>query len=97
MVATIDPPKTVQWQGRAVPVWPMQSIDYSLLLSQDPGEVERVTQACINDGYFQLDLSGIDGRGVLADHKATLSLMERFFSMPIEAKNEFGLLSSHLG
>ncbi|KAL1888821.1 hypothetical protein Sste5346_009299 [Sporothrix stenoceras] len=97
MAPVLDPPQTVDWMGQATPVWSMQTIDYGLLLSQDPGEVERVLQACLEEGYFYLDLSGLDGRRTLADHATLLALMKRFFDAPIEQKNEFGLLSSHLG
>jgi len=97
MAPAIDPPQTVEWQGKKVPVWSMQTIDYGLLLSQDPAEVDKVLKACLEDGYFYLDLNNIDGRRMLGDQQETLKLMDRFFSAPIEAKNEFGLISSHLG
>lgn len=97
MAPAIDPPQCVDWMGKKVPVWPMQTINYGLLLSQNPGEVDKVVNACLEDGYFYLDLDGIDGRRMLADQQETLKLMKRFFDAPIEAKNEFGLISSHLG
>jgi isopenicillin N synthase-like dioxygenase len=97
MAPQIDPPRTIAWQGKQVPVWPMRTINYSLLLSADPAEISSVLAACLEDGYFYLDLASIDGRRMLSDADTTLSLMKRFFSAPIEAKNEFGLISSHLG
>jgi isopenicillin N synthase-like dioxygenase len=97
MAPLIDPPQTVEWQGKRVPVWSMQTIDYGKLLSQDPAEVDKVLNACLEEGYFYLDLQSLDGRRMLADQQDILSLMHRFFESPIEAKNEFGLISSHLG
>lgn len=97
MAPQVDAPKTVEWQGKRVPVWSMRTVDYGLLLSQDPAEVDNVLKACIEDGYFYLDLSNIDGRRMLGDQQETLKLMHRFFEAPIEQKNEFGLISSHLG
>jgi isopenicillin N synthase-like dioxygenase len=97
MAPVTEPPRTVEWQGKQVPVWPMRTIDYGLLLSQDPAEVDKVLKACLEDGYFQLDLDGIDGRRMLSDRQETLKLMDRFFSAPLEAKNEYGLIDSHLG
>lgn len=97
MAPQIDPPQTVEWQGKQVPVWSMQTIDYGLLLSQDPAEVEKVLNACLEDGYFYLNLKNIDGRRMLADQQETLKLMHRFFQQPIEDKNQYGLISSHLG
>jgi isopenicillin N synthase-like dioxygenase len=93
----MDTPQTVEWQGKQVPVWSMQTIDYGQLLAQDPAEVDKVLKACLEEGYFYLDLQNIDGRRMLSDQQETLKLMHRFFEEPIEAKNEFGLISSHLG
>jgi hypothetical protein len=56
-----------------------------------------VLKACLEDGYFYLNLQSIDGRRALGDQQETLKLMHRFIEAPIEAKNEFGLISSHLG
>jgi isopenicillin N synthase-like dioxygenase len=97
MAPLVDPPQTVEWMGKQVPVWSMQTINYGLLLSQNPSEIDKVVDACLEDGYFYLDLAGIDGRRMLSDQQDTLKLMKRFFDSPIEAKNEFGLISSHLG
>lgn len=97
MAPVLDPPKTVDWMGTKVPVWPMRTINYGLLLSQEPSEIDKVVDACLEDGYFYLDLQGIDGRRMLSDHQETLKMMKRFFDAPIEQKNEFGLISSHLG
>ncbi|KAM7217671.1 hypothetical protein V8F06_006926 [Rhypophila decipiens] len=91
------PVETVEWQGKQVPVWPMPIVNYSLLLSQDPDEVAKVVSACKNEGYFQLDLDNIDGKGVLHDRSEVVKLMDRFFAQPLEAKNELGLVDSHLG
>ena len=49
MAPTNETLETVEWQGRQVPVWSMRTIDYGLLLSQDPTEVEKVTKACLED------------------------------------------------
>jgi isopenicillin N synthase-like dioxygenase len=97
MAPTTEPPRTVQWRGTSVPVYPMQTISYSSLLSQDPSEIDRVLRACLDDGYFYLDLTSLDGRHILSSKDTTLSLMNRFFSAPLAQKNEFGLVSSHLG
>jgi isopenicillin N synthase-like dioxygenase len=97
MAPSLETPQTVDWMGKKVPVWSMPTINYSLLLSQDPSEIDKVVNACLEEGYFYLDLKSIDGRRMLADQQETLKLMKRFFDAPIEAKNEFGLISSHLG
>ena len=97
MTATTEIPQTVEWCGQKVPVYPMQTVDFGLLLSQEPAEVEKLLRCCQTDGFFYLDLSGFDGRRFLEDQKHTLDLMYRFFESSLEAKNQFGLISPHLG
>ncbi|GAB1317185.1 Oxidoreductase vrtI [Madurella fahalii] len=97
MGISMEPPQSVEWNGTKVPVYPMETIDFSLLLSQEPAEVERLVRCCETKGFFYLDLQNIDGRRILEDRDATLDLMYRFFDAPLEAKNEFGLISPHLG
>lgn len=97
MAVTTEMPRTVQWNGKTVPVYPMQTFDFSRLLSQEPAELERLVRCCQTEGYFYIDLEGIDGRRFLEDQQETLKLMHRFFEAPQEAKNEFGLVSPHLG
>ena len=89
--------QTVDWNGTKVPVYHMETIDFGRLLSQEPAEVEKLVRCCQEEGYFYLDLQGIDGRRMLEDEQETLALMHRFFAQPLEAKNEFGLVSAHLG
>ncbi|KAI8952723.1 hypothetical protein F4801DRAFT_202741 [Xylaria longipes] len=89
--------RTVDWNGKKVPVYPMQSFDFSKLLSQEPDELERLVRCCQDEGYFYIDLKGIDGRRFLEDQQETLKLMHRFFESPLEAKNQYGLVAPHLG
>jgi isopenicillin N synthase-like dioxygenase len=97
MGITTEVPKTVQWNGKQVPVYPMQTVDFSRLLSQEPAEIEKLVDCCQTEGFFYIDLQGIDGRRMLDDQQETLRLMKRFFESPLEVKNEFGLVSPHLG
>ncbi|KAK6582769.1 hypothetical protein PZA11_005177 [Diplocarpon coronariae] len=94
---TTEVPKTVQWSGKQVPVYPMQTIDFSLLLSQEPLEIEKLVKCCQTEGFFYIDLQGIDGRRMLDDQQETLKLMNRFFESPLDVKNEYGLVAPHLG
>ncbi len=97
MGVSTDLPQTVQWQGKKVPVYPMETIDFGRLLSQEPAEVEKLLSCCKAEGFFYLNLKGIDGRRMLDDQQSTLELMRRFFGSALEAKNEFGLVTPHLG
>jgi len=87
----------VEWNGKQVPVYHMETIDFSAILSQEPAELEKLLQCCKDEGFFYLDLNNVDGRRFIDDHQELLKLMHRFFEAPIEVKNEYGLISPHLG
>ncbi|KAH7356051.1 hypothetical protein BKA66DRAFT_539264 [Pyrenochaeta sp. MPI-SDFR-AT-0127] len=87
----------VEWNGNQVPIYPMQTIDFSAILSQEPAELEKLLQCCQTEGFFYLNLETVDGRRFLDDHQELLKLMHRFFEAPLEVKNEYGLISPHLG
>ncbi|KAK6827421.1 2OG-Fe(II)oxygenase [Apiospora arundinis] len=97
MGVTNEVPETVQWNGKQVPVYPMETLNFSKIICQEPEEVEKAVRICQTQGYFYIDLSGIDGRRLLEDQEKTLQMMHRFFEAPIEEKNQYGLVSPHLG
>jgi isopenicillin N synthase-like dioxygenase len=97
MAPTTEVPRRVEWNGKQVPVYPMQTIDFSAILSQEPEEIEKLLQCCKDEGFFYLDLNNVDGRRFLDDHQELLKLMHRFFESPLEVKNEYGLIAPHLG
>jgi isopenicillin N synthase-like dioxygenase len=97
MVMSTETPQYVQWNGQNVPVYPMETVSFERLLSQEPEELERLVRCCETEGFFYIDLQGIDGRRVLEDQQQTLDLMHKFFESPDESKNQFGLISPHLG
>lgn len=84
-------PKTVHYEGKDVPVAELKTIDFEKLLSNEPDEVERLLKCCQDEGFFYLDLRGIDGRRTLDDQQRLLSLMARFFHSSFDEKNEIGL------
>ncbi|KNG46246.1 N-acetylated-alpha-linked acidic dipeptidase 2 [Stemphylium lycopersici] len=96
-MATNETLGRVQWNGKQVPVYPMKTIDFSAILSQEPAELEKLLQCCKDEGFFYLDLNNVDGRRFIDDHQELLKLMHRFFESPLEIKNEYGLISPHLG
>lgn len=87
----------VEWNGKQVPVYHMETINFSAILSQEPAELEKLLQCCKQEGFFYLDLNNVDGRRFVDDHQELLKLMHRFFEASLEVKNEYGLISPHLG
>ncbi|KAK2598214.1 hypothetical protein N8I77_011640 [Diaporthe amygdali] len=90
-------PESVEWNGKKTPIYPMETVSFERLLSQEPAELEKVVRCCETEGFFYLDLQSIDGRRMLEDQQKTLELMHRFFQSPLEIKNQYGLISPHLG
>ncbi|CAN9257882.1 unnamed protein product [Alternaria alternata] len=97
MAPVTEVPRKVEWNGKQVPVYPMETIDFSAILSQEPAELEKLLQCCKEQGFFYLDLNNVDGRRFIDDHQELLKLMHRFFESPLEVKNEYGLIAPHLG
>ncbi|KAF2875887.1 hypothetical protein BDV95DRAFT_484283 [Massariosphaeria phaeospora] len=97
MAPSTEIPKSVEWNGKEVPVYDMQTIDFSALLSQEPAELEKLVRCCQDEGFFYLNLNNIDGRRFVDDNEELLKLMHKFFDSPLEAKNEYGLITPHLG
>lgn len=89
--------RTVPYQGKDVPVYDLETIDYSKLLSSETDEIDRMLKCCRDEGFFYLDLRGIEGVRTLDDHQTLLELFRRFCSAPHEAKNEIGLPSQEHG
>lgn len=97
MGISTEVPQTVEWSGKRVPVYPMETVDFGRVLSQEPAELENMLRICQQQGFFYLDLNGLDGSRFLDDQQRTLELMHRYFEAPIEDKNELGLITAHLG
>jgi hypothetical protein len=97
MAPVTEVPRRVEWNGKQVPVYPMETIDLSAILSQEPAELEKLLECCKKEGFFYLDLNNVDGRRFIDDHQELLKLMHRFFESPLEVKNEYGLIAPHLG
>ncbi|KAL2869025.1 gibberellin 20-oxidase family protein [Aspergillus lucknowensis] len=97
MTISLTPRRTVQHNGKEVPICDLETIDFSRLLSQEPEELNKLLLCCQDAGFFYLDLQGVDGRRMLDDHQRLLALMRRFFNSPHDEKNEIGLPSQEHG
>lgn len=91
MAVTSRTPKTVWHQGESVPVCALETVDFSRLLSQEPEEVQRLLRCCQTQGFFYLDLQGLDGRRILDDEQKLLQVMRDSFNQPTKTKDEVGL------
>ncbi len=89
MVTETETPNIVQYQGKQAPVCPLETVDFSRLLSQEPEEVEKLHRCCKTHGFFYLDLQGLDGRRILDDEQQLLRVMRNFFDQPDETKMGF--------
>lgn len=88
---TQSTPQTVRFEGKDVAVANLKTVDFEKLLSNEPDEVQKLVHCCEVEGFFYLDLRGIDGRRTIDDQQRLLALMARFFHSSFEKKNEIGL------
>ncbi|CAJ2509121.1 Uu.00g141470.m01.CDS01 [Anthostomella pinea] len=83
--------RTMQHEGKEVPVLDLKTIDFGKLLSNEPAEIQKLLRSCEEEGFFYVDLRGIDGRRTIDDEQRLLELMRCFFGSSLEEKNEIGL------
>lgn len=93
MTIANTPSTSIAYNGEKVPVYELETINFSELLSAQPDEINKLRKCCEKDGFFYLDLDDIEGKRMLKDHQRLLALMRRFFKWPDNQKEEFGLLS----
>ncbi|ROV93396.1 hypothetical protein VMCG_08396 [Cytospora schulzeri] len=67
----------------------LQTFSFQKLLSQDADELARLLEAGETDGFFYLDLTAPQSRGLWDDYQKVLSTMAAFFDQPIEEKLPF--------
>lgn len=75
--------------GNEVDIAPLATIDFSKLAEKDAVETQRLYDACVDDGFFYLDLQGPHPwNKVVADHESLLDIMKDYFEKPHEVKME---------
>lgn len=67
----------------------LQTFSFQKLLNKDPNEIARLLTAGEKDGFFYLDLTSPESRGLWEDYQAVLSIMALFFDEPLEEKCQF--------
>jgi len=75
--------------GRQFTVAALQIFSFKKLLQKDPREIARLLKAGEEDGFFYLDLTSIESKGLWEDYQNVLSTMASFFDQPIETKLPF--------
>lgn len=63
-----------------------RTINYSRLLLGDSTELANLSYACTEDGFFYLDLGGIECETLLADWKQILAVIDEWFNRPLNEK-----------
>lgn len=67
----------------------LQTFSLVKLLNKDPEEISRLLRAGEKDGFFYLDLTAPESRGLWDDYHGVLAVMKRFFDLPLEEKTPF--------
>ena len=75
--------------GRHFTVAALQTFSFAKLLKKDKEEFNRLLQAGEKDGFFYLDLTSPESKGLWQDYQGVLAAMQSFFAQPIENKLPF--------
>jgi hypothetical protein len=67
----------------------LQTFSTVKLLNKDPEELARLLLAGEKDGFFYLDLTAPESRGLWDDYHGVLSVMKGFFDLPLDQKTPF--------
>ena len=79
--STLETLQTKTINGRPVPLAPLDTIDYGLILSDDSTEKLRLQKACQYPGFFYLDFRNCDeGKEILGELKEAYDIEEEYFT-----------------
>jgi len=67
----------------------LQAINYLKLLDQNKEEIDKLSKACHEDGFFYLDLNDDKYQGILQDWKTLLPLVNSWFNKPLDEKMKY--------
>lgn len=67
----------------------LQTFSFVKLLNKDPEEIARLLEAGKVDGFFYLDLTAHESRGLWDDYYSVLAVMKGFFNQPLDEKVPF--------
>lgn len=72
-------------------------ISFAKLVSRDAAELKKLLSAGEKEGFFYLDLTSAESRGLFDDYKGVLSVMAAWFEQPLEVKKAFAYGSDTQG
>ncbi|THZ96432.1 putative 2OG-Fe(II) oxygenase family oxidoreductase [Aureobasidium pullulans] len=67
----------------------LQTISFAKLASCDPEEQHRLMVAAEQDGFFYLNISDMESKGLWSDYQGVLDVMASWFETPMEEKVKF--------
>jgi hypothetical protein len=67
----------------------LQTISFAKLASCDPEEQHRLMIAAEQDGFFYLNISDLESKGLWSDYQGVLDVMASWFETPMEEKVKF--------
>ena len=75
-----SPVVTKTIDGIEIPIYPLETIDYGLILRHDTKEHERLLKACQYPGFFHLDFQNDASKQIHDDLYAVYDLEKKYFA-----------------
>ena len=75
----------------------LRTLSFDKLVNRDDQELAILLAAGEKDGFFYLDLTKPESKGLYDDYKGVLSVMATWFDQPIESKSKFAFGSDIQG
>lgn len=78
--------RTAMLDGTEVDIAPLDTVDFSRIVTKDPAEIAKLFMASQTHGFFYLDLRTDTTSQILEDVQGVLSVMKRFFAQDLMTK-----------
>ena len=75
----------------------LRTMSFEKLMARDAQELAKLLAAGEEDGFFYLDLTSPESKGLYEDYKGVLSVMAAWFEQPVEDKRKFAYGSDTQG
>ena len=75
----------------------LPTIAFDKLIDRDPQELSKLLAAGEKEGFFYLDLTKPESKGLYDDYENVLSIMKAWFNLPLEEKVKYAYGSDTQG
>lgn len=75
--------------GKPVTCAELPTISFNKLVDRDSKELAKLLAAGEKEGFFYLDLTKVESKGLYDDYEGVLAIMKTWFNQPLEEKTKY--------